>query len=418
MSERSRLSRSIASLSRYTFIAFIIELFSKDSNYEPLYPLPEAGEDVFCQPLLDSYGGSIHSVLLLHSPPLELFDPSELLSLNDPTLITRLGKIKNMYHRRTGQWGMVSPHLRKGNALNSIKFITNLFGIERGTYDDILIPTYARLLESLGLRESNMFIGSCDSFVDLNPEGARRAHEKVMDRYREGVAVSVSEHNVSIQDFVGQRSLSSGVSAGSRSAYESIMVSAAVRRRAVLFEFEKLIKADVSEKTLEDFLVAHFQELFGSQYDRVESQLWLRFPELDIGNRRRRIDLFLRNSIKNDWELFEIKRPIPLTGTYRDVPVFAKEVLNAMHQVRNYGRILKQDKVKRHFAAEGIDYYEPVLHLVIGRRPQIPHDQWRWLETENAERVLIFTFDDLLAELRQRLEDHYNNLCELLDAEE
>lgn len=102
---------------------------------------------------------------------------------------------------------------------------------------------------------------------------------------------------------------------------------------------------------------------FGDKYDRIESQLWLRFPEVDAGRRERRIDLLLRNSIKNDWELFEIKRPIRLTKTYRDMRVLKSEVSYAIQQARNYGEILRQDKVKKHFASEGIEYCEPVLNL-------------------------------------------------------
>ncbi|MGB9120119.1 MAG: Shedu anti-phage system protein SduA domain-containing protein, partial [Candidatus Angelobacter sp.] len=110
----------------------------------------------------------------------------------------------------------------------------------------------------------------------------------------------------------------------------------------------------------------------------------------------------------------EVKRPISLAATYRDVPSIVAEVLKAIHQIRNYQRILGQDKVKRHFATEGMEYYEPTLNLVIGRTPQIPQAEWRWLQTVNAQGVRIFTFDELLMELRHRYEDRYMMLERLV----
>ena len=78
------LKRSIARLNRQAFTSFIIQLFDSDRSaegHEGFYPLPEAGEDVYFQPLLDSYGGSIHRVYLLHYPPLELFHPMRALDM-------------------------------------------------------------------------------------------------------------------------------------------------------------------------------------------------------------------------------------------------------------------------------------------------------------------------------------------------
>ena len=120
-----------------------------------------------------------------------------------------------------------------------------------------------------------------------------------------------------------------------------------------------------------------------------------------------RLDVFLRNSIANDWELFEVKRVIELTRTYRDVPVIAREVTYALHQLKNYARILAQDRVRKHFAKQGIEYYQPSLSLVVGKIPQIPQDQWRWLLSTNENGVKILTFDNLLAEMKMRLRDRY-----------
>lgn len=131
---------------------------------------------------------------------------------------------------------------------------------------------------------------------------------------------------------------------------------------------------------------------------------------LDLRQKERRLDIFLRNSIVGDWELFEVKRLINLVGSYRDIPVLTHELHSAIQQVRNYAAILREDRVRRQFAAEGIEYYQPALRLVIGRKPKIPHAEWRWLLETNQGGVKIITFDDLLAELEVRLRDRNSAL--------
>jgi len=97
---------------------------------------------------------------------------------------------------------------------------------------------------------------------------------------------------------------------------------------------------------------------------------------LEKDKKGRRPDIFLRNSIKGDWELIELKRPIKIVSLYRSLPVFSKEVSNAIQQVRYYEKLLKQEKVRREFSKEGIEYFEPELRIVIGRRPQISQQDW------------------------------------------
>jgi hypothetical protein len=258
-----------------------------------------------------------------------------------------------------------------------------------------------------GLKSLPVFVGSWDSFLELSPEETRQVVQRLWEKHRDGVAVTAAEDGVQVNEYVNERCLGSGVLSATRLPYEPVFVDVAIRQRAVLERFQSLLREDVIEAKLEEFIVAHFQDLFGNKYDRVETQLWMRFPDLDIGRKNRRLDVFLRNSVINDWELFEVKRPVVLSGTYRDVPVIAKEVANAIHQIRNYARLLTQEKVRKHFAKLGIQYYEPSLSVVIGRTPEISHEQWRWLRTTNEEHVKIITFDDLLRELRCRLDDRY-----------
>jgi hypothetical protein len=409
------LKAQLSRLNRHAYAAFIQELFGSDGQHEGhegFYPLTQAGEDVFFQPLLDSYGGSIHRVYLLHHPALELFHPAYDLNMRDPTLVRQLGRVRNLYQGRVGYWGMVSPCLRKDRALKAVGFVTNLSGLDEDLYQEMLIPAYQRLKRFCGLKKAPILVGSPDSFMDQVPEKTERVFREFIAKHADGLVVRVSEHSARVEEFNNERWLSGGLLAPAAEPYESVFVTSAIQQRAVLEEFQSLLQESPTENRLEEFLVANYRNIFGRKYDRVETQLWLRFPELDINRHDRRLDVFLRNSVINDWELFEIKRPTTLSGTYRDMPIIAREVSAAISQTKNYGRILAQDKVKRHFANRGIEYFEPQLSVVIGRTPQIPHEQWRWLKTSHDNQVKIITYDDLLGELKNRIGERVSLLAD------
>ncbi|MBU0595909.1 DUF4263 domain-containing protein [Candidatus Bipolaricaulota bacterium] len=170
----------------------------------------------------------------------------------------------------------------------------------------------------------------------------------------------------------------------------------------ILLEFERLLNAHALERELEEFIAAHYRLMLGARYNRIETQLWLRFPTLDIGNRDRRLDVFLRNAVTADWELFELKKNVDITRTVRDVPVLRSEVYSAIQQLLNYKRILNQDHVKRQLAEEGIEYCEPEMRLVIGGTPTISQDQWRWLRSTIQGSVKLITYDDIRREMEER----------------
>lgn len=408
---KARLSR----LNRHAYAAFIEEFFGsdgEDEGHEGFYPLTQAGEGVFFQPLLDSYGGSIHRVYFLHHPALELFHPAHDLNMRDPSLVRQLARVRNLYHDRVGYWGMVSPSLRKDRALKAVGFVTNLSGLDQSLYQEMLLPAYQRLKRFCGLKKAPILVGSPDSFMDQVPEKTERVFREFITKHADGLVVRVSEHDASVGEFNNDRWLSAGLLSPSAQPYESVFVTSAIQQRAILEEFQSLLRQSPTESQLEEFLVANYKSIFGRKYDRVETQLWLRFPELDINGQDRRLDVFLRNSVINDWELVEIKRPTTVSGTYRDIPIIAREVSAAISQTKNYGRILAQDKVKRHFASRGIEYFEPQFSVVIGRTPQIPHEQWRWLKTSHENQVKIITYDDLLAELRNRIGERMSLLAD------
>jgi hypothetical protein len=68
--------------------------------------------------------------------------------------------------------------------------------------------------------------------------------------------------------------------------------------------------------------------------------------------------------------------------------------------------MLSSRNVKETLKQSGIEYCEPTLNLVIGRKPQISPEQWRWLLSSQDKDVRLITFDDLFAEMKTRLAEH------------
>ena len=163
----------------------------------------------------------------------------------------------------------------------------------------------------------------------------------------------------------------------------------------VLLEFSKLINSECKESVLEEFLRVNYKLIFGNNYDSISTQVWLNFPEYDIGKRDRRLDIFIRNSVTTDWELFELKRSnVQLTKTISDVPMFVSAVNEAIAQAKNYKRILSQDYVRKAFERQGILYYKPEINLVT-IHDALQKDEWnekeislraQWL-FEQAEKI-------------------------------
>ena len=111
----------------------------------------------------------------------------------------------------------------------------------------------------------------------------------------------------------------------------------------------------------------------------------------------------MRNSLSQDWELFELKRPnVELIKSISGVPSFTSTVHNAIAQLKNYKNILEQDVVKRKFESEGIYYYSPEINLVIGKKSNITNNTWRKLLTQDRE-LKIITYDQLVEDAKVRL---------------
>ncbi len=249
--------------------------------------------------------------------------------------------------------------------------------------------------------------------MDFNAEGVQSVLKKFLSARTDGFAVQIGPSGPHILNFSSQTSFESGVLERNNCPYEPIIEVGSQLNAELMHEFESLIKKGGPEKNLETFLIAHAEEIFGGHYDRIEPQIWLRFPELDIAKKERRMDLFMRNSISKDWDLFEIKKPIRLTRNYRDGPAMVAEVAHAITQLKRYSRLLSSRDVKEKLKRSGIEYFEPTLNLVIGRRPPMSLEQWRWLLATQDKDVRLMTFDDLMTEMQSRMNDHLRFIDQL-----
>jgi hypothetical protein len=397
----------LSKLTPAAFDTFVTKLFDPDEEGGYDQTPQELGEGVFYQSLIDSYGGTLHSVFLLQYLPLGLFNQPNLNCLaGDPTLAARLKQLKKIYNGVSGYFGMVSPELVKATKLRSLGFLVNFSGLSQRQYDDEIFPQYERLVRKSGLHTPITLIGSYDSFMDFHARDVQKTLEHFLTSRTDGFAIQISPAGTNVINFAGQTSFESGVLAVNKCPYEPIIAAASAKNEQLIREFESLIQKDCPEKERENFLLAHVKEIFGGTYDKIESQIWLRFPKLDIAGKERRMDIFMRNSVSKDWDLFEIKNPIPLVRNYRGIPAMVAEVSIAITQLKNYRRLLSSQKVKETLKRSGIEYCEPTLNLVIGRKPQISLEQWRWLLSSQDKDVRLITFDDLFAEMKIRLADH------------
>lgn len=286
--------------------------------------------------------------------------------------------------------------------------INNFDSMKIGESDEELLSYYEQELNHILPGELyRIGTGNCNTFASNPQVEIQSVLQKFLSENDEGISISLSDNGVQASQFIIENEFA-GITKSTNSPVQPVLKKLA-KQNYILDDFNKLIFSNAKESVLEDFLYEHYQVIFGGKYDTIKTQLWLKFPELDIGKRDRRLDIFMRNALSKDWELFELKRSnVNLTKTSSDVPMFVSAVNDAIAQMKNYKHLLSQDKVKRKLAAEGIEYYYPEINLVIGKKPLISNEQWRRLQTDNQGGFKLITYDGLIKEATQRLADMEN----------
>ncbi len=283
--------------------------------------------------------------------------------------------------------------------------ISNYDSCKIGISDEELLEFHEKELSSILPSKFDVGIGSVSTILNQGNSNDKKYSRRVKDFFLNndsGICINLSDDKILASRFFAQREFD-GIVTSPENIFHPV-IKKVIDTDDKLVEFNHLINNDTRESVLEEFLYTYHDLFFGNKYDTLSTQVWLDFPEFDIGNKERRLDIFMRNSISKDWDIYELKRSsVKLTKTKSDVPMFVSAVHDAMTQLRNYKRILNQDKVKREFEAKGIKYYNPQFNLVIGKKPNIPDEKWNWLLSHHKD-LNIITYDNLLEAAKIRLD--------------
>jgi hypothetical protein len=400
------LKTLLSRLSKGAFQEFIFELYKAPTGREDTEVAQELGEGVLLRHSDESHGiyGGYYAAQVTDFLPAELLSSPRQIAVDTDELVSTLKRIDsfNQYvfrERFDARYLLTQEY----SPLQSICFLNNIADFSE--HDRANLMAQYHHIGKLYAPYASIGVHNINTFVDQDAARTAGAFRSFIDTYREGIRIHFSTDAAEVNTFAAEKPLFSGVSGESLYPYETLILRR-TEQVQVLRDFESLINSNAKERHLEEFLSDNFRLIFDPKFDRIETQLWLRFPELDAFGKSRRLDVFLRNSVINDWELFEIKRATKLTSTYRDSQVLASEVCYAVQQVKHYRQLLAQDKVRQKFEAEGISYFQPSLNLIIGRSPQISDRQFRQL-ISNEKEVKIITFDELLREMKLRIDDRF-----------
>jgi hypothetical protein len=120
----SALKNVLSRFNRHAFAEFTYRLCSGDtSRFENAGWLPEVGEDVFRASFLNSYGGTLHNVWVLHFLPDELISTLTKFHCDEKQLIEKLRAVERLYKGKTGYRGVFEP-IHKAKQLQNISIVT------------------------------------------------------------------------------------------------------------------------------------------------------------------------------------------------------------------------------------------------------------------------------------------------------
>jgi len=411
-STETHLRNLLSSLNGDAFTQFIYEMWkvdNVDSETQVIQLLKKSklGRGVLEQKTIHwdnpnaskSYQTASLIIPFFHPVDLLLSETSFKLSLERENAIIK--KYDRQIRKRVKEWYW--PNDGEFNT-PSIMFVSNIEGLEKEIYFNNILPKLGELLKPYEYF-FDVGIGTYDSFIDRVPEKTEIILKSLFNSYPKETSLVFKNGLIKVEQHLTESYLRSGVLTQSLIPVDTVISASPIINIEVFKEFENLINRKFKEEELEKFLSKYYKEIFGSKYDEIETQLWLRFPELDINRKDRRLDILLRNAVERDWELIELKANGKIVSIYRDVPTLSARITGAISQLRNYERILQQDSVKKKMQLQGIEYYEPQLRLVVGGKPDIPPEQWRRIKMENEKGLKITTCEDLIQEMKYRYSD-------------
>jgi len=375
----------ISAFDKTTFRSFVCDLFATEYGKSSIIPSTESD-------LVKNYfhkGEMYIHYYAFDFFPYSIFNSLQNLKIDTNTINKQIEEIKGNYKKE---------NLRLGD----IYFINNLIGYSFEEYNKYISKQIWALTDELIDPHQEVGFGNIDTFFYKKEDATISFLENYIQDYS-GVTISITDNGYLVNDYYNQNYLSAGVLKNNFAIINSMIV--VKNKRNILTEFQKILNQQNSEAILEKFLIEHYKEIFGEKYNSIIPQVLLRFPELDINNKNRRLDIMLRNSISNDWEIFELKKEMDIVKNYRGVPTFKTVVSDSIQQLKNYSNLLKQDSVKRKLQNTlGIDYFVPEFNLVIGKQSDtLNNNQWRHLITSATGDIKIITYDSLYKEMSNRI---------------
>lgn len=168
--------------------------------------------------------------------------------------------------------------------------------------------------------------------------------------------------------------------------------------------FQELIdSSDTKEQQLQTYLEKHFQILFGKKYDKCHPQVRIFRDSYDRKSDERRLDIALHDSVRNDWEIIELKKSnILLTRKVRKIPVFKSAVTSGIAQLRYYKEMLQQDKIREELRTNyQMNLEVPHYTLVIGK--SLTEEIKKCID--QVQDITIKTYDQLMKEAELTFND-------------
>jgi hypothetical protein len=302
-----------------------------------------------------------------------------------------LEAVRQAPRRMSGDWSV---------ELLTIYVLSNFYGRVQAKYEEYIFPQYASVYDEV-ITGPRLGFGNISTFLDRVPEAAMATFRDFVLKRPDGISIQINHGGVAVNEYF-QQEVYDAVSKRTLTPFEVGLMLRRSEQEGILTEFGAVLET-YNEQKIEEFLRDNFRFIFGNQYGQIRTQILLKHPHLDPKFKDRRLDIFLQNTSTNDWDLFEIKRDLEITTNYRDVETFTAAVYKGIEQVRNYGRLLAQDEVRKALEREGMEYFSPTLHLVIGRDTRIDHRSFRTLIHDNSRDVRVITYDKLMHDMESRL---------------
>lgn len=279
---------------------------------------------------------------------------------------------------------------------DSVFYINNSTGLDVDVLKKNIIPKYNDLLQNkLNNPNINFNFGNIDTFFELMPYETENSLADFINK-NSSLSILYNDGKYEVSKSIVSNPSTNGFVEGTNHIVDfQINFRKEPFIDSIISELEYLLNKDARENELESFIENYYSYLFGGKYDTIETQILLPPQNNDFNDKKRRIDIFMHNSVSNDWDLFEIKKNLPIVKNIHNRPEFMTRIYSAIIQLKQYASILKQDVTKEKLKKMGIEYFQPKLNLIVGRTPSLPVSSWQWLKAQH-ELINFLTWDDII----------------------